>query len=197
MAKRFANALKFDGRLEKQLATRNLTHNAPHTVAFWVRVPATAPLSAAGAMVAWSAQGTPIHIAWNTDPAAGALGALRTEYGRAAAVGATLLRDGQWHHVAVVFVPHGHGHGKLHVKQYVDGHLEGSVMQALPKHPHEKSRTPASDVIWLGRRLGSPGHFHGEMDEVSITDRALAPQQIKTLLNGGQPEPRPPAGVAL
>ncbi|MCX7009455.1 MAG: LamG domain-containing protein [Kiritimatiellaeota bacterium] len=181
-AKRFANALKFDGHFEKQITTRSLTHNAPHTVAFWTRVPATTPLSAAGAMAAWSSKGTPVHIAWNTDPAAGTLGALRTEYGRAAAVGTSTLRDGRWHHVAVVFVPHGRGHGKLHVKQYVDGHLEGSVTQPLPKHVHEKHKAPAGDIVWLGRRLGSPEHFHGELDEVNISDRALAPQQIKELL---------------
>ncbi len=194
-AKRFANALKFDGRFEKQIATHNLAHNGPHTVAFWMRVPTATPLSAAGAMAAWSSKGTPVHIAWNTDPAAGALGALRTEYGRAAAVGATALRDGQWHHVAVVFVPH--GRGKLHVKQYVDGHLEGTVTPALPKHAHEKFKAPASDTVWLGRRLGSPEHFHGELDEFNIADRALAPQQIKTLRAGGAPEPQAPAGVEI
>ena len=195
-AKRFANAMKFDGHFEKQVAAHGLTHNAPHTVAFWVRVPSAAPLSGAGAMAAWSSggvkgRGTPVHIAWNTDPAAGALGALRTEFGHAAAVGTTALRDGHWHHVAVVFVPH--GHGKMHVKQYVDGRLEGSTMPslpALPKHPREKAKAPASDVVWLGHRLGSAEHFHGELDEFSVTDRALAPQQIKTLLNGGQPDLR-------
>jgi hypothetical protein len=194
VAKRFANALKFDGHFDKQLAAHGLTHNTPHTVAFWARVPAAAPLSAAGAMVAWSSGGgkgkgtTPIQITWNTDPAAGTLGALRTEFGHAAAVGATGLRDGRWHHVAVVFVPH--GRGKLHVKQYVDGHLEGSSTPELPKHPREKIKAPASDVVWLGRRLSSPEHFHGELDEFVITDHALAPQQIKTLLDGGQPDSR-------
>lgn len=194
--KRFANALKFDGHFEKQVAAHGLTHNAPHTVAFWVRVPSAAPLSGAGAMASWSSggvkgRGTPVHIAWNTDPAAGALGALRTEFGHAAAVGTTALRDGHWHHVAVVFVPH--GHGNMHVKQYVDGRLEGSTMPslpALPKHPHEKAKAPVNDAVWLGRRLGSAEHFHGELDEFSVTDRALAPQQIKTLLNGSQPDPR-------
>ena len=190
---RFANALKFDGRFEQQRPAPPLTHTTPHTVTFWVRIPAGTPLSAAGAMVAWVAgggrsQGTPIHIAWNTDPAAGALGALRTECGHAAAVGATSLRDGRWHHVAVVFVPHGRGHGRLHVKQYVDGHLEGSVTPTLSKHPREKTRTAPSDVVWLGRRPGSPDHFHGELDELVISDQALAPQQIKKLRTGHQPD---------
>lgn len=189
VAKRFSKALKFDGHFEQQLAAHNLSHRAPHTVAFWTRVPVAAPLSSAGAMAAWSVgggKGLPIHIGWNTDPAVGALGALRTEYGRAAAVGSTALRDGKWHHVAVVFVPH--GKGKLHVKQYVDGRLEGSVTQALPKHGHEKNKTNAGDVIWLGRRLGRPEHFHGELDEFVVTNRALAPQQIKTLQDGGRLE---------
>ncbi len=200
VAKRFANALKFDGRFEKQVAAHGLTHNAQHTVTFWARVPAAASLSGAGAMAAWSSgggkgRGTPVHIAWNTDPAAGTLGALRTEYGHAAAVGSTKLRDGQWHHVAVVFVPH--GRGKMHVKQYVDGRLEGSTTPALPKHPKERGKTPASDVVWLGRRLGSPEHFHGELDEFGVTGRALAPQQIKALLNGGPSETQVSAGVGI
>lgn len=182
-AKRFANAMKFDGRVEKQVVALHLGHSAPRTVAFWVRVPSGAPLTSAGAMAAWSSgggKGAPVHIAWNTDPAAGTLGALRTEYGHSAAVGSTVLRDGQWHHVAVVFVPH--GKGKLHVKQYVDGRLEGSTTHSEPHRAHEKHKSPASDVVWLGRRLGSPEHFHGELDELTVTDRALAPQQIKDLL---------------
>ena len=57
--------------------------------------------------------------------------------------------------------------------------------------------SPASDVVWLGRRLGSPEHFHGELDEFGVTDRALVPQQIKALLNGGPSEAQVSAGVGI
>ena len=54
-------------------------------------------------MFAWNrGNATVAQTSWNRDPAQGALGALRTETEQGYLVGTTPLRDGRWHHVAVV-----------------------------------------------------------------------------------------------
>ena len=83
---------------------------APHTLAFWVKVPEDVHLPNAYAMVAWAVSSKklgshPVHIGWNRNPAEGTIGVLRTDYGGGFALGATPLRDGRWHHVAIVFSP--------------------------------------------------------------------------------------------
>ena len=120
---------------------------------------------------------------------------LRTDYGRGFAVGSTPLRDGRWHHIAVVFIPRDDADSPIEVKQYVDGRLEGEG----------KPSPPGSDIFMstdgnAARRSGidlarlPPGHpsgvrtdrFIGEMDELFIADRALEPQEIVPLMNANR-----------
>ena len=196
---RWGQALQFDGQFDTHAVLPGIGRNTSRTVAFWVKVPADASLPDAGAMVAWLAKGSkkaeahPVQIGWNTEPGAGPLGALCTEFGRGLIVGSTSLRDGRWHHVAVVFALAGRNHDKLHVKQYVDGRLETTPVKLARKHHRDKSGEAAGDVVWLGRRLGrgSAGRerFHGELDELFIADRALASPAIRQLLKTNSPEP--------
>jgi len=104
------NALRFDGQHYARAEFPGVFENAPHTIVFWVKIPRDASLSSAYAMVARLVNSKvlgshPIHIAWNRNAEEGTLGVLRTDYGRGFAVGETPLRDGRWHHIAVVFVP--------------------------------------------------------------------------------------------
>jgi hypothetical protein len=121
------------------------------------------------------------------------VGVLRTDYLGGYALGATPLRDGRWHHIAVVFVPDPDGRRPVEVKQYVDGRLEGEGRPSPPgsQFATEPNRTVA-DRLWLGCRLGDNGprqdRFRGEMDELCIADRALSPRQIVQLLRHNQPE---------
>ena len=79
------------------------------------------------------------------------------------------MRDGRWHHVAVVFVPHGRNHDKLHVKQYVDGRLDSATVKTAKKHRRDFAGGPVDETLRLGRTL----------DELFVADRALVPQEIK------------------
>lgn len=187
-AGQWRQALKFDGQLQAQTSFPGISDLSPHTVSFWVRVPEDAPLSDAYAMVAWRS-GTaklayrPVHISWNRNPNEGALGALRTDFSGGHALGTTSLRDGRWHHVAVVITPSDDSAIPVQVKQYVDGRLESSaIVPGRIRGPAATANAALNDLVWLGCRLGASGprqeRFRGEIDELYIADRALAPQEI-------------------
>lgn len=199
---RWQGGINFDGHAYAKAAFPGLSGNSPRTVAFWVRVPADAQLSDAYAMVAWRAQSEklssrPVHICWNRNPAEGTIGVLRTDYGGGYALGTTSLRDGQWHHIAVAFVPGENPNTPVQVKQYVDGRLEGEGYPSLPGE--KEDNTPPSvddpktvnDTLWMGCRLGLNGprknHFRGDIDELYIANRALEPREIVELMKNNQP----------
>jgi ferric-dicitrate binding protein FerR (iron transport regulator) len=199
---RWQGGLNFNGHCYARAAFPGLSGNSPRTVAFWVRVPADAQLSDAYAMVAWRAQSEklsfrPVHICWNRNPGEGTVGVLRTDYGGGYALGTTSLRDGQWHYIAVAFVPGENASTPVQVKQYVDGRLEGEGYPSLPGE--KEDTTPPSvddpktvnDTLWLGCRLGRNGprknHFRGDMDELYIANRALEPREIVELMKNNQP----------
>jgi len=82
------------------------------------------------------------------------------------------LRDNAWHHVAGVWDGND-------IKIYVDGQPEGQNSWAYP---------PASTTnpLGIGKRLGGWGGylpFLGTIDEVSIYDQALGPNDINDLFN--------------
>ena len=188
---RWRRGLTLDGR---SFASAHMPGENPRTVAFWVKVPADAPLGAEVAMLAWKGKGRgqlrPGQITWNRDPEHGALGALRTDHeGSAAVVGRTSLRDGQWHHVAVLFLGAKKNRGMSQVKQYVDGRLDGTGAFAL-RGKNAAPSTDASGTVWIGRRAGARGiaqeGFRGELDELFIGDRPLAPGEIRQLMESNE-----------
>src|SRR5438093_13273031 len=123
------------------------------------------------------------------------MGLLRTDYGRGYAIGATPLRDGRWHHIAVVFILRDDAESPIEVKQYVEGRLEGEGHRSAPGSDifmsTENSGEP-NGSIWLGCRRGvkpePKGRFCGEMDELFIANRALEPPEIVRLMNSNQPD---------
>ena len=194
---RWQGALHFDGQVFARAPYPGVSGHAPRTIAFWVKVPEDGSLSSAYAMVAWWAENKrlgsrPVHIGWNRNPGEGNIGVLRTDYSGGFAIGATPLRDGRWHHVAVVFVPGADGSASAEVKQYVDGRLEGEGHPSPPGGvlSTEYNKT-VSDTIWLGCRLGDQGpkneRFRGELDELCIADGDLGPHEIVQLMKENKP----------
>ena len=190
------HALQFDGHLYARAALPDISENTPHTVVFWVKVPRDANLSNAYAMVAWGVNSKnfgshPVHIGWNRNPNQGMIGALRTDYGGGFALGSTQLRDGHWHHIAVVLIPGEDANTSMQVKQYVDGRLEGEGKPSPPgSEIFTKMSSATSGAVWLGCRLGIDGvrqeRFRGELDELFITDRALEPLEIVGLMENNR-----------
>jgi hypothetical protein len=199
-------ALRFDGQIQAKTSFPGISALSPHTISFWVKVPGDAPLSDAYAMVAWRSSTAklayrPVHISWNRNPNEGALGALRTDFSGGCALGTTSLRDGRWHHVAVVFTPGGDASIPVQVKQYLDGRLESStIIPGKVRGPAGSPNPALDDVVWLGCRLGSTGprfeRFRGEIDELYIADRVLAPEEIVALMTANGLE-TPPTAVAV
>jgi ferric-dicitrate binding protein FerR (iron transport regulator) len=183
-----------NGEAGAQIPVPGLASNAARTIAFWVQLPSDTLLTDATPMVAWTlrtigkAGPQPVEIGWNANPASGPLGAVRTEFGRTMFVGTSSVRDGRWHHVAVVFVPHGRNHDKLNVKQYVDGRLDGLTVKTAKKHRRDFPGGPVDETLWLGRSTTGRDGFHGALDELFIADRALVPQEINRLLKTNKPE---------
>ena len=166
-----------------------LSKRTARTASLWVKVPQDAPLPEAGSMLAWPVPAGGVEIGWNRNPDLGALGALRTRAGRSVFAGTTPLRDGRWHHIAVVLNP-GRRPDGMQVHQYVDGRLEGGATKRNGRRMIARSVVPsgslATDTLSIGR--GADGsRFRGEMDELFIADRVLAPQEIRQLMLRNQP----------
>ena len=190
---RWGKGLGFDGRLFAKASVPGLaTPGESRTIAFWARVPDTAPLTGGSAsMLGWGEKNrkrdTPrVSIGWNKHPAQGPVGALRTDLGQGVALGNTSLRDNHWHHIAVVLVPA--PDGRLQAKQYLDGRLEGTVSRPRSSHPATEAET--ADTLWLGRGPGNRSKealFTGTLDELFIIDRPLSPAEIVRLMRENKP----------
>ena len=188
---RWQSALRFNGHLFAQADFPGLSSAAPHTVAFWVKVPEDVHLPNAYAMVAWAVSSKklgshPVHIGWNRNPAEGTIGVLRTDYGGGFALGATPLRDGRWHHVAMVFSPDtiliptltSSNTSMAASKARANASPPGTEVSAKFSTPRPPS---VSDLLFLGCRIGNGGprkdRFRGEMDELWVADGALGPRK--------------------
>ena len=204
---RRSHALGFDGNLFAKASFPGLSGATTHTIAFWAKVPEDAQLSDAYSMVTWGLNSKKlgsrhVGINWNNRPEEGPLGALRTDFRGGRAVGTVSLRDGRWHHIAVVFAP-GADDAPVQVRQYIDGRLESSTITPDAMHgearaSNRKAMTELTDVLWLGCRLGVDGQknarFRGAMDELFVADRALEPNEIVGLMKDNQ---LPVAALAL
>ncbi len=187
---RWGKGLGFDGRLFAKADVPGLaTPGEARTIAFWARVPNDAPLTGGSAcMLGWGGKSrkrdtSHISIGWNKHPAQGPVGALRTDLGQGTAFGSTSLRDGRWHHIAVVLVPN----GRLQARQYVDGRLDGNASRPPPKRSADSE---TADTLWLGRSpadRAKDAFFTGTLDELFVIDRPLSPAEIVKLMRDNQP----------
>jgi len=182
---RFLGAVRFDGNLSATAPLPGISQRTARTVAFWVRMRENAPLSELGAILSWPG----VQIGWNRNPEFGALGALATRAGRVITAGTTPLRDGRWHHIAVVLHP-GRRPELMQIRQYIDGRLESAPLKQGGKrviarlHPGGAARP--MDSLTIG--AGADGtFFRGEMDELFIANRVLVPQEIRQLMHRNQP----------
>ncbi len=199
---RWNGAFNLNGAHYARTTFPGLSGPAPHTVAFWVRVPPNAPLSDAYSIIGWRSSlpklaYRPVHIGWNRNPSEGALGAIRTDFGGGCAIGSSSLRDGKWHHIAIVFSP-GADNEPVQVKQYVDGFLESSgIIPGRTRGPAGAPDATLDDSLWIGSRIGTTGprqeRFRGEIDELFIADGALEPQEIVQLFQENRPVAVPAA----
>jgi hypothetical protein len=190
----FGNAFAFDGKggyAESDFP--GIGGQEPRTVSFWVKVPQDFSIREGFGIVSWGQftgnnYGGVWQVSINPVDQEGPVGHLRVGAHGGQIIGATDLRDGQWHHVAVVLFEASHADIGKHVLIYLDGELEPISRRSLLEL---NTRTEgASHGVWLGRNItynqSVPNHHHGgffrgEIDEVFIFDTALSHEEIRAL----------------
>ncbi|BCX50018.1 hypothetical protein HAHE_39260 [Haloferula helveola] len=189
----FGEALALDGKggyLESGF--RGIGGADPRTVCFWVKVPEDFSIKQGFGIVSWGhwrseGWGEVWQISVNPLEEEGLVGGLRVGLHGGQIVGATDLRDGEWHHVAVVLYEGSQPDVGTHVVVYIDGELESLSSRTLQK---VKTRiNTATHGVWVGRnvttadgRFASHGSFfRGEVDELSIFHGALSQREILSL----------------
>ncbi len=197
----FGNALHFDG--QRTFATSDypgVGGSQARTVACWLRVQADDAPSGSGpvGIVAWGGgrQTDSWQLAWNNNGRQGTVGAPRVEFGDGYVVASTDLRDGQWHHLAVVYLAGQKADVATHVRIYVDGKLDSLTGRRQRMVDTDITSTDANPLT-LGRYLGTTHNrraflFEGDIDEVSIFNGPLLPKQIVRLMKKNSLQPSKP-----
>ncbi len=192
----YGNAVHFNGTdayLESDY--RGIVGDGPRTVAFWVRVPEDFGEREGFGVVSWGShdhEGAAWQISVNSFAPDGPMGRLRVGTNRGEVIGTTDLRDGQWHHCAVVLYGdlQARPNTSTHILLYVNGQLEPAALKSILAI--NTSRT-IDHGVWVGRNLGfrtdgvSRGgeygpFFRGDVDELIICDTALNQAQIRRLM---------------
>ena len=189
VAGRFGTALEFNG-IDNYVATDfpGIAGEQARTVAFWVRVPLDWTPENGYALVSWGGikPGEAWQISINPEAKEGPLGRLRAGVALGPVVGTRDLRDGQWHHTAVVLYGGPPPRDTTHILLYVDGELEPAYRKSIHEIQTAVEHGNASRVV-LGRDLHPqrPPHyrvFRGVLDEVFIADAALSRETIRVLM---------------
>jgi uncharacterized cupin superfamily protein len=172
----------------------------PRTVAFWVKAPEDFDELQGYGVVSWGDKKVPggaWQISVNGTSQDGPLGRLRIGTHLGQVIGTTDLRDGEWHHCAVVMYgdPSDQPKTSTHILLYVDGRLEPAARKSM-RVVHTvvlAERAGAMHGIWMGRNLGFEHEgtqdgrdygrvFRGENDEMVICDMAMDQRQILRLM---------------
>ena len=187
----FGLALHFDGQGGYARSDYpGVGGSQPRTIACWLRLQPNdaSARPAPNGIIAWGVKRAAgkWQLAWNQAPGQGRVGAPRVEFGDGFVIGATDLRDGRWHHLAVVYLGGPKANVATHVRIYVDGHLE-SLTGRRQRRIDTDTTSVAARPLMLGRYLGQthagePPFFEGDLDEVYVFEGPLLPGQIERLM---------------
>ncbi|MEZ0389433.1 MAG: LamG domain-containing protein, partial [Verrucomicrobium sp.] len=197
----FGYAMSFDGRTGyAETPFPGIAGNAARTVSLWVRVPREFDVNQGHGIVSWGTlqQGGAWQLSANGIPQDGPIGRIRIgTYQTGAVVGSTDLRDGNWHHVAVVMYGGARANEVKNVLFYVDGKPEPIAKRSLREVDTDIAN--ANHGVWIGRNVSFPlsannsrhssKFFRGEVDEVYIFDSALPHDAIVRLMRDNEPPP--------
>lgn len=195
----FGGGLEFDGAgAYAESEFRGIGGKAPRTVCFWLRVPVDFNPAEGYGILSWGRfesnnPGGTWQVSVNPEAQDGPLGRLRVGAHRGQVVGSTDLRDGRWHHIAVVMYPGSNPDVGKHVLLYVDGVLDEVSRRALREIDTEIGN--ADHGVWLGRNVShgirsdqprDGGFFRGGLDEVYIFGAALSSDEVRVLMRTNQ-----------
>ncbi len=184
-------ALEFDGDDDLIIPDWDgITGDTARTITYWVRTDWVVDDSSG--IVGWglsTENGTKWHTRMNQTADNGTVGAIRTEIQGSFIIGSTVLNDGEWHHVASVFIDG--GFLMEDVRHYIDGELEavsgmGNPDVIIDTAGFDGGGTP----VEIGSRLqGTINQFYiGLVDEIRIHSRELSQEEIQALMALGDTE---------
>jgi len=161
-------ALDFDGVDDYvQTSYPGISGNSARTVKAWIKTTAISNPGSGGTkkvITDWGIQSSGKRFTFNMFMD----NAIRIELGGGSLNGAIPVNDGIWHHVAVTYDPANLNNFSL----YVDGVLDtaGNVNTTV--------NTSLSVDLRIGMQVNGAKIFEGEIDEVSVWDKALTQQEI-------------------
>lgn len=197
----YGPALSFDGAGQvMETFFPGPVGDSARTVAFWLRLPQDFDPNQGYGIVSWgdlTEQGNAWQISVNPYEHEGPVGMLRVGVFPSLVTGSTDLRDGKWHHCAVVLYKDERNDERVPILMYVDGKMESTATKGVMGRIHTSDRE-SSRPVWIARSLRheepgrsrGTGFFRGDLDEIYIFDGALGQKQIQNLMRSNQP----PAG---
>lgn len=201
---RSGKALRFpDNRHSLQTSWPGIEGAMARSVSFWVRSEPDGGKGKYIPLVAWGLPSGPRSMGLFSIELGGHSGDLhlRISSGRRWLEGATVLDDGQWHHVVIVLEAYEPGNWPV-IKAHVNGRTE-PLVQRLPEDldaaPLESFYTVVDDPRSVPLTFGRYALWREypsqpwEIDEVVIAAGILLPQQIEALHRGETTE----AGLAV
>lgn len=148
---------------------KGITGTAARTIECWVKGGGNDQM-VIGYGATSGAAGTIVNLGINGNASQGTVGAVRLETGSSAYVGSTVITNGQWHHLAIVF----NGSGNFTV--YVNGQSEDDT-----PHNTVTINTGTGPDVQIGRDLNGGRHFSGQIDEIRFWNTALTQSQLQHL----------------
>lgn len=171
--------------------------SSPRTVAFWVKIPPKTKAVNSISMLAWGSyegQGKTFQISWNWLKKDGRYGALRAGLFHGQATGSKDIRDGKWHHAAIVIYGGGKADVSTHIFLYLDGELHKTSRKSVLKINTDINSKHAIKML-MGRDAKNyfdkdkPKTFKGSLDEVFVFNGALSGYQIRSLMKHNSIDP--------
>ena len=89
-------------------------------------------------------------------------------------IGTTSVKDGNWHHVCVVYIP------STSITYYVDGSQDSQTTSSIPA---------AITNSYSNIEIGGIQNFNGDIDEVAVWNKALELADIQTIYNATNDNP--------
>lgn len=153
--------------------SREFRMEAPHTVAFWVKIPPRFGRENNEVIARFGGEGEGWEISANLNSSHGSRGALRIDHRNGRIVGSTDIADGNWHHVAYRFIGGDAADIASHVHLFVDGH---------PESISESVGGPVRSGYLGTMRLGGMAEgLEGWIDDLMIFREAVPTTYLQTL----------------
>jgi hypothetical protein len=191
---RFGGGIRFNGTsASAESLFPGITGASPRTVALWVKLPEDLVGDEGHGILSWGSTDTGDiwQLSANGVATAGELGAIRVgTYHGGMVIGRTDLRDGKWHHIAVVMYGGDQPNLATNVLLYVDGRLERPSRRTFT--PIDTEPGPPGEGVRLGRNAapsaedGRNRFFRGTVDEVFIFDCPLPHGEVVELMQGNR-----------